>query len=312
MDILVAMCVGVLAGATVVPASFKKANDALTLAATGLLIFAMGAMLGAREGFPEELATLGAASIAFAVLPAAFSTAVVYVLSRAFMSDITRRHAEDAAHEAARGSVDADGGESAMAAIALGALVAGAVYGAAPVSFAPADALAAHSDAVLLALMLFVGIGVGGSKGLIGKVREYHVRVLIVPFGIVVGSVAGGLLAAVLCGIPPAVGGAIASGLGWYSLSGVMVTGIAGAEAGGIAFLANLLRELISFFAIPHIARRLNYPTCIAPAGATSEDTTLPMMVRCTNGETVVLAVVNGVVCSALVPVLIECFHALM
>lgn len=312
VEILVVMCVGVLVGATVFPDSLKKANAACTLAATGLLIFSMGAMLGGHDGFLDELASLGAASLAFAVLPIACSVVAVYLLSRAFMSDITRRHAEDAAHVAARESVDADGGESTMIAIAVGALVLGVAAGLAPVSLPPVDALVAHSDWVLFALMFLVGISVGGSKGLIGKIKQYHVRVLIVPFGIVVGSIAGGLLAALLCGFSLPVGGAIASGLGWYSLSGVMLTGIAGAEVGSVTFLANLLRELISFFTIPWIARHLNYPTCIAPAGATSEDTTLPMMIRCTNSETVVLSVVNGVICSALVPVLIEFFHALM
>ena len=88
-----------------------------------------------------------------------------------------------------------------------------------------------------------------------------------------------------------------------------MMTDIAGAQVGSITFLANLLRELVSFFSIPWIAKHLNYPTCIAPAGATSEDTTLPMLIRCT---TVVLSVLNGVICSALVPVLIEAFHQFM
>ncbi|MDO4443603.1 MAG: lysine exporter LysO family protein [Slackia sp.] len=312
MEILIVMCVGVLVGATVFPDSLKRANATCTLAATGLLIFSMGAMLGGREGFIEELVSIGSASLAFAVLPILFSVVFVYLLSRAFMADITRRHAEDAEHAAARESVDADGGEATMIAIAVGALVFGVAAGLAPVSLPPVDFLVEHSDWVLFALMFFVGISVGGSKGLIGKIKQYHVRVFIIPFGIVVGSVIGGLAAAFLCGIPLPVGGAIASGLGWYSLSGVMLTGIAGAEVGSITFLANLLRELISFFTIPWIARHLNYPTCIAPAGATSEDTTLPMMVRCTNGETVVLSVVNGVICSALVPVLIEFFHALM
>lgn len=312
MEILVVMCVGVVIGATVFPDSLKRANATLTLAATGLLIFSMGAMLGGREGFLDDLATLGLASLAFAVLPIVLSTAAVYGLSRAFMSDITKRHADDAAHAAARDSVDADGGEALMIAIAVGALLLGVFAGLAPVDMPPVDFLVAHSDWVLVALMFFVGISVGGSKGLIGKVKQYHVRVLIIPFGIVVGSIAGGLVAAALCGLSLPVGGAIASGLGWYSLSGVMLTQIAGAEVGSITFLANLLRELISFFTIPWIARHLNYPSCIAPAGATSEDTTLPMMIRCTNGETVVLSVVNGVVCSALVPVLIEFFHALM
>ena len=145
-----------------------------------------------------------------------------------------------------------------------------------------------------------------------GKLRQYHVRVLIVPAGIVIGSVLGGLACAPLVGMSLPEGAAVASGLGWYSLAGVMMTDIAGAQAGSITFLANLLRELVSFFSIPWIAKHLNYPTCIAPAGATSEDTTLPMLVRCTNGETVVLSVLNGVICSALVPVLIEAFHQLM
>ncbi len=157
-------------------------------------------------------------------------------------------------------------------------------------ALAPVDFVADHSDAVLFALMFFVGISVGGSRGLLGKLRQYHVRVLIVPAGIVIGSVLGGLACAPLVGMSLPEGAAVASGLGWYSLAGVMMTDIAGAQAGSITFLANLLRELVSFFSIPWIAKHLNYPTCIAPAGATSEDTTLPMLIRCTNGETVVLS----------------------
>ena len=85
---------------------------------------------------------------------------------------------------------------------------------------------------------------------------------------------------------------------------------LAGAQAGSIAFLSNLLREIFSFFSIPLISRKLNYYTCIAPAGATSEDTTLPMMIRYTNEETVVLSVFNGVICSAAVPFLISfCYN---
>ena len=98
----------------------------------------------------------------------------------------------------------------------------------------------------------------------------------------------------------------VAGGLGWYSLAGVYVGNMAGARLGSIAFLSNLLREIGSFFMIPCIARYLNAYTCIAPAGATSEDTTLPMLIRYTNEETVVFAVLNGVVCSIFVPVLLS------
>ena len=211
----------------------------------------------------------------------------------------------------AEGGADARG-EAVMIGVAVGALALGAAYGLSGVSLAPVDLVADHSEAVLYALMFFVGISVGGSRGLLGKLRQYHVRVLIIPAGIVAGSVLGGLVCAPLAGMSLPTGAAVASGLGWYSLAGVMMTDIAGAQVGSITFLANLLRELVSFFSIPWIAKHLNYPTCIAPAGATSEDTTLPMLIRCTNGETVVLSVLNGVICSALVPVLIEAFHQFM
>ena len=296
MEILAVMVAGVLVGATVFPARLKGLNEKLTLVATALLIFSMGVLLAGRDAFLEELGAVGWASVLFCLVPVAFSTAAVYGLTNLFLSDIARRPP----------------GPRVAAAQGGGALALGVAYGLAGVPLAPVDFVADHSDAVLFALMFLVGISVGGSRGLLGKLRQYHVRVLIVPAGIVIGSVLGGLACAPLVGMSLPEGAAVASGLGWYSLAGVMMTDIAGAKAGSITFLANLLRELVSFFSIPWIAKHLNYPTCIAPAGATSEDTTLPMLVRCTNGETVVLSVLNGVICSALVPVLIEAFHQLM
>ena len=311
MEIILVMCVGVLVGAFAFPSSLKGVNEKLTLVSTGLLIFSMGAMLGGRDSFLDELASLGLSSLAFAVLPIAFSVAAVYALSRAFMSDITRRHKEDAAHAAARNEVDAAGGEVVMIVMAVGSLVAGVAYGISHVGFGAIDALVAHSDWILTALMFFVGISVGGSKGLVGKVKEYHVRVLIIPAGIIVGSIAGGLVAAFLCGFSLPTGAAIASGLGWYSLSGVTLENLGNATLGSIAFLSNLMRELFSFISIPFVARHFNFYSCIALAGATSEDTTLPMMMKYTNEETVVLSVINGVLCSAVVPVLIPFFMGL-
>ena len=315
MEILAVMVAGVLVGATVFPARLKGLNEKLTLAATALLIFSMGVLLAGRDAFLEELGAVGWASVLFCLVPVAFSTAAVYGLTNLFLSDIARRPPGPRVAAASGGGAPGESascGEAVMIAVAVGALALGVAYGLAGVPLAPVDFVADHSDAVLFALMFLVGISVGGSRGLLGKLRQYHVRVLIVPAGIVIGSVLGGLACAPLVGMSLPEGAAVASGLGWYSLAGVMMTDIAGAKAGSITFLANLLRELVSFFSIPWIAKHLNYPTCIAPAGATSEDTTLPMLVRCTNGETVVLSVLNGVICSALVPVLIEAFHQLM
>lgn len=314
--LLLFMCIGVALGATVFPDKLRGLNSNATLFTTGLLIFCMGASLGAREAFLEEIAEVGASSVLFCCVPVVCSVIAVFFLTSFFMADITKRHQEESHSSKDNAGESSFGGETVMIGVAVGALVLGVAYGLSGLHFGFAgvslDVLVANSDYVLYALMFFVGISVGGSRGLVSKMREYRLRVFVVPFGIIAGSIVGGVLCSLILDLDWAVGAAVASGLGWYSLSGPMMSGIAGAQIGSITFLSNLLREIVSFFTIPWISKHLNYPTCIAPAAATSEDTTLPMLIRCTNSETVVLSVVNGVLCSIAVPFLIEFFHGFM
>lgn len=199
-----------------------------------------------------------------------------------------------------------------MVLLALAALILGILYGLSGWELGAVSLVTENRDLILYVLMFLVGISVGLHRGLVKKIRTYHVKILIIPAGIILASLAGGILCSYLTGYPRNVSAAIASGLGWYSLSGVTIGNLAGANLGSIAFLSNLMREIFSFFSIPWIAGHLNYYSCIAPAGATSEDTTLPMMIRYTDEKTVVFSVLNGVVCSAMVPVLISfCFQFL-
>lgn len=196
-----------------------------------------------------------------------------------------------------------------MVAATILAFLGGLLYGLSDLEFSLISLISENTDLILYLLMFTVGISVGMHKGILSKVREYHVKIFIIPIGIITGSLIGGLLCALLLKLPLGHGAAIASGLGWYSLAGATISQIGGAELGSIAFMSNLMREIFSFFIIPFLAVRFNYYTCIAPAGATSEDTTLPVMLKYTNEETVVLSVLNGMICSFLVPLLISaCF----
>lgn len=186
------------------------------------------------------------------------------------------------------------------------ALILGLLYGLGGFDWSLINAISNHTDIVLYILMFTVGISVGMQKGIFFKIKDYHFKIFIIPIGIIIGSVLGGVLSALILGIPLSYGAAIASGMGWYSLAGVTISNMLNAELGSIAFMSNLMREMFSFIIIPFIAKHLNYYTCIAPAGATSEDTTLPVMLKYTNEETVVLSVFNGVICSFMVPILIS------
>lgn len=199
-----------------------------------------------------------------------------------------------------------------MPLLALSCLAAGTLCGL--YLFPPETSawLTAHSDWALSLLMLLVGISVGMGKDVLQNLRAHRLRVLLLPLGIIAASVAAGFLCAPLPGLSLAEKVSITSGMGWYSLTGVMLSGLASAKAGAVGFLANLLRELLAFLTIPWLAKHMNHYTAIAPAGATSEDTTLAILIRCTREEIVVLAVMNGVLCSAAVPFLIRFFYSVL
>lgn len=190
------------------------------------------------------------------------------------------------------------------------ALLLGLLYGISDLELELVSAISKNSDLILYLLMFSVGISVGMYRGIVQKIKTYHIRIFLIPLGTILGSMMGGFLCSFFFDMTWRQGTAIASGMGWYSLAGASIGKLGGANLGSIAFLSNLMREIFSFFLIPLIALKLNHYTCIAPAGATSEDTTLPVMLKYTSEETVVLSVLNGMICSFFVPILISfCFH---
>lgn len=301
MDTILVMAAGVVVG-RFFPAKYRKQNEWVQLACTLLLIFSMGLGLGQQPDFFSDLAALGLSSLLFFLLPTAGSVAAVWLLTR-------RRggpaHGRPASAAPPAGAPRPRVGDPMMF-FALGAVGLGLVCGAVSPLAAALAPVRDGAQWILYLLMFCVGISVGGQRGVLVSLRRHSAQILLVPLGVIVGSLAGGGLCGLLLRMPLREALSIGGGLGWYSLAGVSVSSAAGVTAGSIAFLSNLLREIGAFLLIPLAARRLNACACIAVAGATSEDTTLPMILRYTDGETAVLSVLNGVICSAFVPVLLS------
>ena len=148
----------------------------------------------------------------------------------------------------------------------------------------------------------------GLNKEVFTRIKELGFKILLIPFGVVVGSLCGGLLTSFLVNLPVKDSLAISAGLGWYSLSGILITEAGNPVAGTIAFLSNVFREMLTFIVVPFIASHMNYYCAIAPAGATAMDTTLGIISRNTNATVAVLSFVSGVICTLLVPVLVPIF----
>lgn len=160
-------------------------------------------------------------------------------------------------------------------------------------------------------LIFFVGIDIGMNKHIFKDLKKHGYVLILIPLSIIIGSLVGGYFAGLFFDYSYNLSLAVSAGFGWYSLSGILLSKLHSAEIGAIAFLTNVFRELITVMAIPFIAKYLNDYTTIAPAGATSMDSTLPIISRYTNPEIVVVAFFNGAALSALVPILVPFLYAL-
>ena len=164
------------------------------------------------------------------------------------------------------------------------------------------------SSYMLLILLFSVGIDMGLNKEVFTRIKELGFKILLIPAGVIIGSLFGGFLTSFLTNVTVREGLAISAGLGWYSLSGILITEAGNPVAGTIAFLSNVFREMLTFIVVPFIASHMNYYCAIAPAGATAMDTTLGIISRNTNATVAVLSFVSGVICTLVVPVLVPIF----
>jgi len=134
---------------------------------------------------------------------------------------------------------------------------------------------------------------------------------LYLPAGVVIGSLLGSLIPAAVFGIGLGKAAAVASGFGWYSLSGVIITDMGDPVLGSAAFVSNILRETVALLTIPLISRT-RYPRIgIGVAGATSMDVTLPLIEKSCGPEAVPVSITSGAFLSLLVPVLVPLFYQL-
>lgn len=166
-------------------------------------------------------------------------------------------------------------------------------------------------DLGLCLLLFFVGIDLGSNRNIFNNLRNLGFRILIVPAGTILGSLAGGLICSLIFDLNIFGALAIASGMSWYTLSAIIITPIS-SELGTIAFLSNVFREVIAFVAIPFIAKNIGYLETIAAGAAISMDTGLPMVTRNTNSEVAVISFISGVILSLAVTVLVPVFVGLM
>ncbi|MET4962448.1 lysine exporter LysO family protein [Klebsiella michiganensis] len=164
------------------------------------------------------------------------------------------------------------------------------------------------SEYTLIFLLFLIGIQLR-NNGMTLRQIVLNRRGMIVAVVVMVSSLLGGIINAFILDLPLKTGLAMASGFGWYSLSGILLTESYGPVIGSAAFFNDLARELLAIMLFPGLVRR-SRSTALGLCGATSMDFTLPVLQRSGGVEIVPAAIVHGFILSLLVPILMAFFSA--
>lgn len=159
-----------------------------------------------------------------------------------------------------------------------------------------------------LDVMIFIaGIEIGSNRGILKRICNVHSALLAfaIPLAVACGSICGALLLGHIAGLSAYDSLLAGGGLGWYSFSSVVISAMYSTEIGTVAFLANMMREISGFFLIPLLVRVHKF-LALAPSGAATMDSGLPIVIKYTNLHVGMYSFINGLVLTLIVPVLIS------
>ena len=188
----------------------------------------------------------------------------------------------------------------------LGPALAFTLAAAAGYAYGPAGrALAARA---LQPLLIALAVAVGGymaahTEETIRAARRLHLPALLAASTLVGGALAGAA-AAPLAGMDLGASIAVAVGSGWYSFTGSYLA-IYDPLLGLLGFASNLIREAVVLAGYPLLARLAGPLPAVAAGGATTMDTTLPVIARSAGPRTAAIALVHGTLITLAVPLLL-------
>lgn len=161
----------------------------------------------------------------------------------------------------------------------------------------------------LCCLMFCVGINVGNDPDTIKNFRNMDIRLALLPVMTIIGTLAGcAAVSLFLAGRSYSDCCAIGAGFGYYSLSSIIITEYKGAELGTIALLSNIIREVIALLCVPLLTKYFGKLSPISVGGATTMDTTLPVITRSVGNDFVIVSIFHGCLVDFSVPFLVTLF----
>lgn len=173
---------------------------------------------------------------------------------------------------------------------------------------------------VLYLLMFQVGLSIGSDKNILQILKSVRPKLLLVPLATIIGTLSFSALAAFFISNRSLFDClAIGSGFAYYSLSSILITELKTAslgvqlatELGTIALMTNIIREIMALLGAPVFVKLFGRLAPICAGGATTMDTTLPIITKYSGKDFVFVAILHGILVDLSVPFLVSFFCAL-
>lgn len=302
------------------PVSFHTIAGKVLSFSIYLMLAIMGYQLGANSGLLASLASVGGLALFICLCGVAGSIVAARALWRSGVLPPCPRNEVDGAQ------TNSLGNSLAGSLLTLLSLLAGFIAGyntLLPFFFSCGLDLPMLS---LYFLLFMAGVNMGSNPQLRNLLGGLHPSILLLPLCSIAGSLVFCALGGFLYGLLPSAGDwkpadflAVGSGMGYYSLSSVLIASLKEAAYGpalsaslaAIALLSNVLREVVALVAAPLFYRIGGPYAPVAAAGATAADVCCPVLMR-TSGDKILPAVLaGGFITDFSVPFLVTFFCSL-
>lgn len=266
------------------------------------LLFILGVRLGADDALLRALHVLGLQGLALGFFCTMGSAVCAMTLSRLFRSP------GGAEKETGQEEGGQDGGfwQGMQGSLKIfGCFCIGIVLGVAGLlpEWVHGGSLFLY---ILWAMLICVGLCMGFDLKAFRLVGDMGLRVLLLPLLTVFGTALGAALASCLfADLDLRSCLAVGSGMGYYSLSTVIVTEFATPALASVTLIANVFRELFILLGTPLLVRIMGPLAPVAGSGAPGVDVCLPVILRFSGKHYGFLALFNGLVMTMLVPFMV-------
>lgn len=276
-----------------------------------LLLLTMGLKIGVDRNTLSQLGVYGIQALLFAFFTIVGSVGTVLILEKFLVRKPFVSQNQDSLGLDTNTNTNTNANAKdnihpyRMTGIIIGAFAVGTLMG---ITLFPKEGigyLPTLTDLALDFTLVMVGIDLGMNREVWKHMFRLGWQVFLAPIGVAVGSVLAAMLVGVLFGWSPREAGAVGAGFGWYSLSSVLISDLHSVSLGTIAFLSNVFREVLSILMAPFLAKKVSALALVAPGGATTMDSTLPLLVAVGPKGIGIVAFISGFSLTTLVPILV-------